>query len=207
MFVRWPQLCLVWPAAARHECDGLTAERHLHSLPWCDATVCCAAHLRSYQHVPPRGWWRERVPTYRCYHRPPSNCWLTATVARAGGVLCFVTGIAKFTPHDATTNPSLVKAAAMMDKYKHVVDDAVAYGKANASEASEQLDLAMDKLVSQPARQPARQPATAATSLARGAHQSRVARCGHPCSQACCCQTCRYNVVLVVASRGCTSPF
>jgi hypothetical protein len=89
------------------------------------------------------------VPTHRCYHRPSSNCWLTATVARAGGVLCFVAGIAKFTPQDATTNPSLVKAAAMMDKYKHVVDDAVAYGKANASEASEQLDLAMDKLVSQ----------------------------------------------------------
>lgn len=38
-------------------------------------------------------------------------------------------GIAKFTPQDATTNPSLVKAAAMMDKYKHVVDEAVAYGK------------------------------------------------------------------------------
>eukprot|EP00038_Savillea_parva_P031235 m.84056 g.84056 ORF g.84056 m.84056 type:complete len:361 (-) comp9578_c0_seq1:3024-4106(-) len=54
--------------------------------------------------------------------------------------------IAKFTPQDATTNPSLVKAAAMMDKYKSVVDDAVKYAKENAKTDEEKLDLAMDKL-------------------------------------------------------------
>mmetsp|Transcript_6502 Transcript_6502/g.16676 ORF Transcript_6502/g.16676 Transcript_6502/m.16676 type:complete len:321 (-) Transcript_6502:152-1114(-) len=54
--------------------------------------------------------------------------------------------IAKFTPQDATTNPSLVKSAAMMDKYKPLVEEAVAYAKANAKDEAETLDLAMDKL-------------------------------------------------------------
>merc|ERR1712226_659733 len=36
----------------------------------------------------------------------------------------------KFKPQDATTNPSLILAAASMDSYKHIVDRAVEYGKA-----------------------------------------------------------------------------
>lgn len=40
-------------------------------------------------------------------------------------------GIAKFKPTDATTNPSLVFAAAKMQQYQTVVEDAVAFGVKN----------------------------------------------------------------------------
>lgn len=39
--------------------------------------------------------------------------------------------IAEFTPQDATTNPSLVYAASKIEKYAHLVEDAVQYGKTN----------------------------------------------------------------------------
>eukprot|EP00055_Hartaetosiga_balthica_P018662 m.135069 g.135069 ORF g.135069 m.135069 type:complete len:321 (-) comp9819_c0_seq1:287-1249(-) len=54
--------------------------------------------------------------------------------------------IAKFSPQDATTNPSLVFKAAQQPQYKRVVDDAVAYAKENASSIEEQITLAGDKL-------------------------------------------------------------
>jgi transaldolase len=37
--------------------------------------------------------------------------------------------ILRFKPHDATTNPSLIYKAAQMPQYKHLLDDAIAYGK------------------------------------------------------------------------------
>lgn len=52
----------------------------------------------------------------------------------------------KFTPQDATTNPSLILAAASMDRYKSLLDKAVAYAKSNASSLNEQVELAVDKL-------------------------------------------------------------
>ena len=54
--------------------------------------------------------------------------------------------IEAYKPTDATTNPSLIYAASQMDQYKHVIDDAVAYGKANGSDQASQVDAAMDKL-------------------------------------------------------------
>jgi transaldolase len=47
----------------------------------------------------------------------------------------------------ATTNPSLLNKASRMDEYKHLVDDALEYGRKNSS-GSEQdkLDLVIDKL-------------------------------------------------------------
>ncbi|XP_064627596.1 transaldolase-like [Lineus longissimus] len=54
--------------------------------------------------------------------------------------------IAKYKPTDATTNPSLILAAAKMPQYKQYVKDAVAYAKENASSYSEQLNLAMDRV-------------------------------------------------------------
>lgn len=54
--------------------------------------------------------------------------------------------IAKFQPTDATTNPSLVLAAAKLPQYKHLVDKAIAYGKEHAKGAAEQTRLATDKL-------------------------------------------------------------
>lgn len=60
---------------------------------------------------------------------------LTTVVADTGDV----SAIKKFSPQDATTNPSLIYKAAVMPEYERIVDDAVAYGKGD-------LALTMDKL-------------------------------------------------------------
>lgn len=52
----------------------------------------------------------------------------------------------KFTPQDATTNPSLIFAAAQMPQYKSLVNEAVAFAKANGGNKKDQLALLMDKL-------------------------------------------------------------
>lgn len=49
---------------------------------------------------------------------------LTTVVADTGDF----NAIKKFSPQDATTNPSLVYKAAMMEEYAHIVDEAVASG-------------------------------------------------------------------------------
>jgi transaldolase len=54
--------------------------------------------------------------------------------------------IKKYQPTDATTNPSLLFAAAQMPAYNHLVDDAVAYGKKHSDNEAGQLDLICDKL-------------------------------------------------------------
>jgi len=53
--------------------------------------------------------------------------------------------IAKFKPKDATTNPSLILAAAKMPQYQSVVDDAINEAKSGAT-LDEQVEIAMDKL-------------------------------------------------------------
>lgn len=40
-----------------------------------------------------------------------------------------IQAINKFTPQDATTNPSLIYKAATMPEYAHLIDDAIKYGK------------------------------------------------------------------------------
>ena len=52
----------------------------------------------------------------------------------------------KFKPQDATTNPSLILAAASMDSYKHIVDRAVEYGKAKGGNVAAQVEAAVDKM-------------------------------------------------------------
>ena len=54
--------------------------------------------------------------------------------------------ISKFTPEDATTNPSLILKAAQMPEYKYLVDEVVASLKGNDLSSSEQMDLCMDRL-------------------------------------------------------------
>ena len=61
---------------------------------------------------------------------------LTTVVADTGDV----EAIRKVKPTDATTNPSLILAAAQMPAYQALVDDAVAYGRAKG------LGAAMDKI-------------------------------------------------------------
>ncbi len=54
--------------------------------------------------------------------------------------------IERFKPLDATTNPSLIYAAAQDEKYKSLIMDAVAFGKARADSTEERLDEILDKL-------------------------------------------------------------
>jgi len=65
---------------------------------------------------------------------------VTTVVADTGDI----DSIQKYKPTDATTNPSLLFAAAQMPQYLHLVEDAIEYGKGFASEQS--LVKVMDKL-------------------------------------------------------------
>ncbi|TTN17661.1 Transaldolase [Bagarius yarrelli] len=51
-----------------------------------------------------------------------------------------------YKPQDATTNPSLILAAAKMPAYQHLVDQAIKYGIANGGTENEQIMKTMDKL-------------------------------------------------------------
>ncbi|XP_071974289.1 transaldolase [Engystomops pustulosus] len=54
--------------------------------------------------------------------------------------------IDEYKPQDATTNPSLILAAAQMPEYQQLVDDAIQYGKKLGGSAEEQINNIMDKL-------------------------------------------------------------
>jgi len=54
--------------------------------------------------------------------------------------------IKAYQPTDSTTNPSLIYAAAQMEQYQHLIDDAVEYGKGKGGDQTSQLNAAMDKL-------------------------------------------------------------
>jgi len=56
-----------------------------------------------------------------------------------------IDAIKKYHPTDATTNPSLLLDAASKPTYKHLVDEAVEYGRKNAKEGDE-MRVVMDKL-------------------------------------------------------------
>jgi len=68
---------------------------------------------------------------------------LTTVVADTGDF----EAMKKYKPTDATTNPSLILAAASLPQYKHLVEKAVDFGKKNGKTLKEQVDSAMDKLV------------------------------------------------------------
>lgn len=51
-----------------------------------------------------------------------------------------------YKPTDATTNPSLIYQASQDEKYKHLIDDAIAYARKEDDDIKEQLSKAMDKL-------------------------------------------------------------
>ena len=51
-----------------------------------------------------------------------------------------------YRPTDATTNPSLVNAAARLPEYRHIVDEALAYAKKSGATGREQMDVLLDKL-------------------------------------------------------------
>lgn len=57
-----------------------------------------------------------------------------------------VDAIKLHSPTDATTNPSLILKAASNPQYKHLIDEAVAYGKKQGVSSEKMLSLVMDKL-------------------------------------------------------------
>lgn len=67
---------------------------------------------------------------------------MTTVVADTGDI----NSIKAYAPTDATTNPSLIYAAAQMPEYQHLVDAAVAYGKQSSGDKAEQLTNTIDKL-------------------------------------------------------------
>ncbi len=52
-----------------------------------------------------------------------------------------------YKPQDATTNPSLILAAANKPGYARLIDAAIAYGKSKSSDPDVQVNAAMDRLV------------------------------------------------------------
>jgi len=57
--------------------------------------------------------------------------------------------IGKYKPQDATTNPSLILAAAKKPEYAKLIDEAVAYGKQHGKSVDEQVDATLDNLLVQ----------------------------------------------------------
>lgn len=55
--------------------------------------------------------------------------------------------IAKYTPQDATTNPSLILAAAKKENYAKLIDTAVEYGKKQGKTLEDKVDQAVDMLL------------------------------------------------------------
>jgi len=54
--------------------------------------------------------------------------------------------IKKYQPQDSTTNPSLLYSASQLPQYKHLVEEAINYGKSKGKDLEEKTSLAMDKL-------------------------------------------------------------
>ncbi|PSN18142.1 transaldolase, partial [filamentous cyanobacterium CCP5] len=69
----------------------------------------------------------------------------TVVVADTGDIQA----IEKFTPRDATTNPSLITAAAQMPQYQEIVDDTLMRAKADlgpGADSKEVANLAFNRL-------------------------------------------------------------
>ncbi|QUJ67842.1 transaldolase [Photobacterium sp. GJ3] len=67
---------------------------------------------------------------------------LTTVVADTGDI----EAIKKYQPQDATTNPSLILKAAEIEQYAPLIDDAIAYAKAQSNDKAQQIEDAGDKL-------------------------------------------------------------
>lgn len=67
---------------------------------------------------------------------------MTTVVADTGDIQ----SIQAYTPTDATTNPSLIYAAAQIPHYQHLVEDAVAYGRKAGGTEADKLSKMIDKL-------------------------------------------------------------
>ena len=68
---------------------------------------------------------------------------MTTVVADTGDI----ESIEAYKPTDATTNPSLLYAAAQMPEYEHLVDEAIAYGQQQGTNDTDKISKTIDKLV------------------------------------------------------------
>src|SRR5262245_3028951 len=66
----------------------------------------------------------------------------TVVVADTGDI----DAIAHAKPQDATTNPSLILAAAQLPQYQHLVDQAVLFAKKHPGDGNARLAVMLDKL-------------------------------------------------------------
>ncbi len=67
---------------------------------------------------------------------------MTTIVADTGEI----DAIKKYRPTDATTNPSLILAAATLPEYRHLIEEAVDHGKTRSKDQEEQMKLVLNKL-------------------------------------------------------------
>ena len=67
---------------------------------------------------------------------------MTVVVADTGDI----DAIKKYQPQDATTNPSLILSASGLPQYTPLIDEAIAYAKAQSADKAQQLIDAEDKL-------------------------------------------------------------
>lgn len=67
---------------------------------------------------------------------------MTVVVADTGDI----EAIKKYQPQDATTNPSLILSASALPQYAPLIDEAIAYAKAQSADKAQQLVDAEDKL-------------------------------------------------------------
>ena len=67
---------------------------------------------------------------------------MTVVVADTGDIHA----IKKYQPQDATTNPSLILSASALPQYAPLIDEAIAYGKAQSADKAQHLIDAEDKL-------------------------------------------------------------
>lgn len=67
---------------------------------------------------------------------------MTVVVADTGDI----DAIKKYLPQDATTNPSLILSASALPQYAPLIDEAIAYAKAQSANKAQQLIDAEDKL-------------------------------------------------------------
>ncbi|MEM1283335.1 MAG: transaldolase [Chlamydiota bacterium] len=67
---------------------------------------------------------------------------LTTIVVDTGDI----DAIKEYSPTDATTNPSLILLATEQPQYKHLIDEAVSYGKQHGNDEKGTMTLIMDKL-------------------------------------------------------------
>jgi len=67
---------------------------------------------------------------------------ITTVVADSGDFNSFK----ELKPQDATTNPSLIYAAAQIDAYKHLFETAIEYAQKKSKKVEEQVKFALDKM-------------------------------------------------------------